>query len=574
MKKAITFLAIVVLFTVLVSSCSVANILPKQAVQQLTNQLYTIQTAISPTRPSDTFTSSPNTLSLSPSAPSATPEITSGTAPTSQPAQVSTTSIIPAPANIGSTSDYESVLENIYNQVAPSVVNIQVIQQSSSGSFFGVPNQPGSSEALGSGFIWDNQGHIVTNNHVVDGATKITVTFSNGDTYPAQTVGTDPYSDLAVIKVNASASLLKPVTLADSNSVQVGQIAIAIGTPFGLQGSMTIGIVSALGRSLPVDPNSQNGSSYQIPDVIQTDAAINPGNSGGVLVDDQGHVIGVTFAIQSSTNSNSGIGFVIPSAIVSKVAPSLIKTGTYAHSWLGITGIALTPDLAKAMNLPSDQRGALVGDVASGGPADKAGLLGSTQTVTVNGQDFIVGGDVITTIDQHPVKSMDDVIAYLAINSDPGQTINLAILRNGKQQNIGLTLGIRPTIQQQINQSPHANAGGAYLGVDPITMTPDIAQAMNLDSGTTGVLLMGIQAGSPAARAGLRGGNTPFDLGGQQIMIGGDIILAIDGQSIATIEDLGAFLASAQPGENVRLTILRRGTTRRVSVTLAAQTTQ
>jgi 2-alkenal reductase len=558
MKKVVHSFSIVIIFALLLSACSVANALPRQAFNQITNQLSAIQTAVSPTQPANQNSTSPaETVEPNPAA-----------IPTTQPANDNTT-----PSNAGLMGNYENTLENIYNQVEPSVVNIQVINQDSGVNIPGfTPSNPTPfSAALGSGFVWDMQGHIVTNNHVVDGATKIMVTFSNGDTYTAKTVGADPSSDLAVILVDVPASLLKPVTLADSANVKVGQIAIAIGTPFGLQGSMTVGIISALGRSLPVEQGSVNGTSYQIPDVIQTDAAINPGNSGGVLVDDQGQVIGVTAAIQSSTNSNSGVGFVIPSNIVSKVVPALIKTGTYKHSWLGITGTTLTPELAQGMNLPEQTRGALVEAVTTGGPADKGGLRGSTKNVTINGLDIPVGGDVIIAIDQQPIKSMDDVIAYLANNTTPGQKITVTVLRSGKQENIDITLGERPTSQSQTSQQPQqGSTGGAYLGIAPVTMTADIARAMNLDNSQTGVLVTSVQPGSPADNAGLKAGASSFDLNGQKIAIGGDIITAIDGQPIATTDELRAFMASAQPDQVVKVTILRDGSTQDVSVTLAA----
>ena len=563
MKKLINSFSTVIIFTLLLSACSVANSLPRQAFNQITNQLNAIQTAVSPTQPADQ-----NTISHDTASPTATVEPNPVVIPTTQPGNDNITSS--NPLQLG---NYENTLENIYNQVGPSVVNIQVINQDSSTNLPGLnPSNPAPfSAALGSGFVWDLQGHIVTNNHVVDGATKITVTFSNGDTYPAKTVGADPSSDLAVIKVNVPASLLKPVTLADSANVKVGQIAIAIGTPFGLQGSMTVGIISALGRSLPVEQGSVNGTSYQIPNVIQTDAAINPGNSGGVLVDDQSQVIGVTTAIQSSTNSNSGIGFVIPSNFVSKVVPALIKTGTYKHSWLGITGTTLTPELAQAMNLQAQQRGALVEAVTTGGPADKAGLRGSTTTVTINGLDIPVGGDVIIAVDQQPIKSMDDVIAYLSDNTTPGQKMTATILRNGQKENIDITLGERPSSQSQQNQQPQqGSTSGAYLGIAPVTMTPDIARAMNLDNSQTGVLVTSVQSGSPADQAGLKAGTSSFDLNGQKIAIGGDIITAIDGQPIDTTDDLRAFMGSAQPDQIVKVTILREGSSQDVSVTLAA----
>jgi serine protease Do len=377
-------------------------------------------------------------------------------APTSSSSSSSTSTTNAAPAVVGGSdllAAYESTLESIYSAVSPQVVNIMVLSPASSSSNFqNVPgfnnNQPQNqlSQALGSGFVWDTKGDIVTNNHVVDGATKIEVTFSDGTTLPANIVGQDPYSDLAVIKVDVAANKLLPVTMADSTQVKVGEIAIAIGNPYGFEGSMTVGNVSGLGRDLPTSQVDQNsGASYSIPDVIQTDASINPGNSGGVLVNDLGQVIGVTSALESASGSSSGIGFAIPAEIVSKVVPSLISTGKYDHPYLGVSGTDMTPDIASAMNLPTDTRGALVIQVSPGGPAAAAGLQGSNNTVTINGQQGTVGGDVITAIDGQTINSMSDIIAYLAIHTQAGQSVSLTILRNGQTQNVKVTLGTRPS---------------------------------------------------------------------------------------------------------------------------------
>jgi serine protease Do len=377
--------------------------------------------------------------------------------------------VAPAPTTVqvadpvavnGALSAFQDTLEQIYANVNPSVVNLQVVvgsggqtslQTTPGNPFgFGSPAPQGSQEVLGSGFVWDTQGHIVTNNHVVEGASKITVTFSNGMSADATLVGTDPNSDLAVIQVNVPASQLTPVQIGDSSQVKVGQIAIAIGNPFGLSGTMTEGIISGLSRSLPVGLDSlQQGPHYAIPDIIQTDAAINPGNSGGVLVNDQGQVIGVTAAIRSPVDANSGVGFVIPSSIVERVVPSLIQTGKYDHPWIGISGTSLTSDLAQAMNLDPSQRGALVVDIAQNSPAAKAGLQGGDNQTTVNGQPVVLGGDVIIAIDGQTVNTFEDLSSYLVNRTQVGQTVTLTILRQGKQQTVQLTLGVLPTQQGQ-----------------------------------------------------------------------------------------------------------------------------
>lgn len=492
-------------------------------------------------------------------------------------------------AAAGSIADLQQTLENIYAQVNPSVVAINVIENAAASSqgFGGLPqghpNVPAT--ALGSGFVWDKQGHIVTNNHVVDGASKVSVTFYDGTIVPATVVGTDPDSDLAVIKVDVPADQLQPVTLGDSTQVKVGQLAVAIGNPFGNQNTMTVGFISALARSLPVD-NSTSGlsGSYTIPDVIQTDAPINPGNSGGVLTDDSGKVVGVTSAIDSPVRASVGIGFAIPSEIVGKVVPELIKSGKYEHSWIGISGRTLIPDLATAMNLKSDQRGVLVGDVATGSPAEKAGLRGSTQNFTLDGQTVQVGGDVITAIDNQPVKTFDDLVAYLARSTTVGQQVTLTILRDGQTQTVNLTLAARPATNTQsataLPQVPSLptvpnnrgnGTGAVWLGIQGLTLTPDLAQAMNLQSDQQGVLVEQVVADSPAQRAGLQAGSTTTTLNGQDIQIGGDVITAFNGQPITSMQQLQRAVQRAGADTTVTLTVLRNGKSMDISVTLAAR---
>lgn len=353
----------------------------------------------------------------------------------------------------GTLASYQNLFESIYTQVNPSVVNVRVVsggtQDSSFGPSqsnpFGFSQQQPVQQALGSGFVWDKQGDIVTNNHVIDGASQIEVQFSDGTSVPATVVGADPNSDLAVIRVKVDSSLLRPVSLADSSQVQVGQIDIAIGNPYGLSGTMTQGIVSAIGRSLPVQSQDGNpGPTYSIPDVIQTDAAINPGNSGGVLLDTQARVIGVTAAIQSPVDANAGIGFAIPSNIVKNVVASLIQTGQFQHPWIGISGTSMTSDLATAMGLNAQQRGALVVSVTPNSPAAAAGLQGSQQQTSINGQAEPVGGDIITAVNGQPVNSFEDLSSILFNSAHVGQSISLNILRGGHAQTVSLTLGALP----------------------------------------------------------------------------------------------------------------------------------
>jgi S1-C subfamily serine protease len=482
--------------------------------------------------------------------------------------------IIPSGGSGDLLAAYQGTLENIYTTVSPSVVNIRVVEKVSASGldttqipgfpFFNPPQEQGPQQqfqsALGSGFVWDQKGHIVTNNHVVAGADNIEVTFSDGTIVSATLVGADPDSDLAVLKVDAPAAQLQPVQLGDSNSVKVGELAIAIGNPFGLEGSMTTGIISAVGRSLPADETAVQ--SYTIPDVIQTDAPINPGNSGGILLDANGQMLGVTSAIESPVRANAGVGFAIPSAIVKNVVPALITDGKYVHSWLGISGTTLTPDLAKAMNLNADQRGALVGEVMPNSPAEKVGLRGSTQEIKIDGQTTNVGGDVITAVDGQRVLQMDDLIAYLAGSTKVDQKITLSILRDGKQQTLDVTLAARPSSEEHANPS----ARGVQLGILGSTVDEAIAKEMKLPNGQHGVLVEQVKSGSLAEAAGLSGGDTTVKLNGRQVSVGGDVILAVNQQPIASIEELKAALAQLPSGEDLTLTILRAGEQMEISL--------
>jgi 2-alkenal reductase len=373
------------------------------------------------------------------------------TPPTQQPNSTVSTSSSPLLAA------FQGALEDIYARVNPSVVNIRVIQKQEvmfpiipeiPGFPFKLPFPQGPQEfyrqGLGSGFVWDKKGNIVTNNHVVSGADRISVTFYDGTTVSGKVVGTDRDSDLAIVKVDVPPEELQPVEMADSAQVKVGQLTAAIGNPFGLQGTMTVGIVSAVGRSLPVESDDTGAAGYTIPDVIQTDAPINPGNSGGVLLNMEGKVIGVTSAIISPVGASAGIGFAIPSAIVNEVVPALIDAGHYDHPWLGVSLMSLNPDLAKAMNLNRNQRGAIVIDVASGSPAEKSGLHGSDLEVSIDGERTRIGGDVIVAINGQPIRGADDLIGYLARSTKVGDIVTLTLLRQGKIQTVQIRLAPRP----------------------------------------------------------------------------------------------------------------------------------
>ncbi len=438
-----------------------------------------------------------------------------------------------------------------------------------------LPSIPSSGQ--GSGFVWDSQGHIVTNNHVVDGATRIEVTFADGRSVPATVVGTDPDSDLAVIKVSPQGLDLQPVTLTDSGNVKVGQFVVAIGDPFGLANSMTFGIVSAVGRSMAAGSDNQalvTGPSFQIPDIIQTDAPINPGNSGGVLLDLDGRVIGVTSAIESPVRGNAGVGFAIPSATVQNVVPSLIQTGRFLHPYLGITGATLSPDVARAMGLDPAQRGALVDSVTQGGPADKAGVRGSSKQATIDGQSTPVGGDVIVKIDGQAVNTMDGIISYLSRSTKVGQVVSLTVLRDGRQTTLQVTLSSRPgqSSAQAAQPKPGQNSSSGWLGVSGVTVTAQIAKAMHLPDTQQGVLVENVTQGSPADQAGVLGSARAFTTAeGEQIMLGGDVITAVDGKRLSTIQELTQAIQSAQAGQEVTLSVVRNGENQELTVTLAAR---
>ena len=290
---------------------------------------------------------------------------------------------------------------------------------------------------IGSGFVFDKKGHIITNAHVIKDATKIIITFLDGRSYNAEIIGSDQYTDIAIIKVNADLLLLHPLPIGDSSNLKVGEGVAAIGNPFGLSGSMTSGIVSQIGRLLP------SGAGYLIPDVIQTDAAINPGNSGGPLLNMRGEMVGINTAIQSATGEFTGVGFAIPSQTVAKIVPTLIVDGEYDHPWIGISGRDIDPDMAKVLKL-KDAIGFLVITVVKDSPAFKAGLIGSDKTIEVDGVNYPVGGDIILSVDGNDVRKIDDILIHLQRVKTVGDEMVLEVLRDGRTTNITITLVERP----------------------------------------------------------------------------------------------------------------------------------
>ncbi|MEZ4659290.1 MAG: trypsin-like peptidase domain-containing protein [Caldilineaceae bacterium] len=324
--------------------------------------------------------------------------------------------------------------------MAKSVVSIDVLADASNVQFgnpFGLPGgETPQIGGQGSGWIYDSAGHIVTNNHVVENANEITVRFFNGYWADAEVVATDPEADLAVIKVTPPDGMeWQPLPLANPDDIRVGHMVIALGNPFGLDSTMTTGIVSALGRSQPAGE-----SRYTLPDIIQTDAAINPGNSGGPLINLKGEVVGVNFAIQSQVRSNSGVGFTIPVSIVQRIVPALIENGGYNYPYLGISGQSINPTVAKAHDMQNTQLGVYVAEVIRGGPSDEAGIVGSEDN-----------GDIVIAIDDQPVGGFEDLVGYLVTETAPGQTVTLTVLRDGEQLQLPVTLGERPNSRQLVN---------------------------------------------------------------------------------------------------------------------------
>ncbi len=358
----------------------------------------------------------------------ALPGVTVTPAPTSIP-------VTPAPAE-APANELEAQVEAVYAQRAPAVVNISVVTIAYDFFMRAIPQ-----EGTGSGFVYDAEGHIVTNYHVVQGAESVSVALSNGEMYEAEIVGTDPSTDLAVLKIEAG-SLPDPLPLVDSDQLKVGQFVIAIGNPFGQEGTLTIGVISALGRII----ESPDGGF--IGEAIQTDAAVNPGNSGGPLLDLRGRVVGVNSQIISPSGASAGIGFAVSSNAVTRVVPELIARGRYPHPWL--VGASFAPFGTQEANLlrqadmdvPVDA-GLLVIEVASGTPAAQAGLRGATEVVVLGRYRIPIGGDIITHIDDQPVPTLEELTVYMETQTQVGDTVSLTIIREGREQTVQMTLAER-----------------------------------------------------------------------------------------------------------------------------------
>ncbi len=348
------------------------------------------------------------------------------------------------PDDIVSVADAEYLLlTNIYQRASPSVVNVEAV--------IFADDDSASDIRRGSGFVYDRQGHIITNAHLVSGVDSITVTLQNAQVIPAEALGLDSFSDLAVLKVSADAELLVPVRIGESAMVSVGQRGIVIGNPFGLSSSMTTGIISGLGRTLPsaelIDAGVTPG--FDNPSIIQIDSTINPGNSGGPLLDSQGLVIGITTAIRSDNGLFQGIGFAVPADTMRRVIPDLIEQGRVDYSWMGISvmredsGYSVA-GLSKTLGLPVE-RGVLLRGVTEGSPAHRAGLRGGDMTVDVRGESVCAGGDLIVAINGYHFESLDDLVTYLVQQTRPGDEVELLIVRDRRTLEVPLTLESRAT---------------------------------------------------------------------------------------------------------------------------------
>jgi len=358
-------------------------------------------------------------------------------------------------------SGSELTLPNLFASASKSVVQVTIIDP-----------QSGSQQGIGSGFVYDSAGHIVTNNHVVAfnlGNNEYIVTFLNGNAYEASLVGNDPFSDLAVLKIlNPKETDVHPLTLSTTLPL-VGDTAVAIGNPFGLSGSLTVGVISAVGRLLPTSGGQDSqfmgsaASSFDIPDVIQTDAAINPGNSGGPLLNMKNEVIGINSAIYSNTGSNAGIGFAIPSSTIKKVVQSIITTGEYQHPYLGVTGVDITPQLAKIFGL-IDAKGFLVTDITPGSPASRAGFHTGGVTYDQQGQITNSYGDIIIKIDGNDVRKIDDILTYLEREKKANDSVTLTVIRDNQLTDISIVLGARPTQQESLTADEFGDQSAPELG--------------------------------------------------------------------------------------------------------------
>ena len=350
--------------------------------------------------------------------------------------EVSTPDLIISNGHDATKLGDESILS-----VEKSLSLVELFEKSEEGVVrIDVDNSFREGNSVGSGFVFDLFGNIITNAHVIDNADNITVTFLDGSQYNASIVGMDKFTDIAVINVEEKPDYLHPLEIGDSSTLKVGEPVAAIGNPFGLSGSMTSGIVSQIGRLLP-----SHDTGFSIPNVIQTDAAINPGNSGGPLLNMNGKVMGINTAIQSGTGQSAGIGFAVPSNTISKVVPVLITEGKYSHPWIGISGQDINPDLAKIRNL-NHSKGFLIVTIIPDSPAEMAGLKGVSEIEKIDNKEYPKDGDIIISVDGKEVRKISDILIHLQEEKSVGDEMILGIIRNGEQMDIILTLIVRPDL--------------------------------------------------------------------------------------------------------------------------------
>ncbi len=347
----------------------------------------------------------------------------------------------PPPATVEASNPLEAQVIAVYENVSPAVVNI-----TNRGYVYDFFMQAVPQEGSGSGFVYDQEGHIVTNYHVIENAEELSVTLANGKVYDAKVIGIDPTNDLAVIGLNANVDLPAPIALGDSGRLRVGQFVVAIGNPFGLERTLTTGVISALGRVIQSPEDNRF-----IGEAIQTDAPINPGNSGGPLLDLKGRVIGVNSQIISPSQASAGIGFAVSANTVRRVVPELIARGYYPHPWLGASMLTLTPANVQVfrdggMQVPVEA-GLLVSDVTSGGPADDAGIRGGDRAVRAGRYQLLLGGDIITAINGKPVGDFQELTVYLETQTKVGDNAQVTIVRDGQEQTLAVTLGEQPRSQ-------------------------------------------------------------------------------------------------------------------------------
>lgn len=451
-------------------------------------------------------------------------------------------------------------LPEIFNKTENSVV--QITSTSPVSNSFVIRNGeqiPQDDVALGSGFVYDQDGHIITNYHVISDPNSVEVTFVDGDSYSAKVIGKDPNSDIAVLQIadDGFQKQIPPLKAANSSALQVGEQVIAIGNPFGLSGTLTSGVISQIGRVLPNDITG-----YSISNIIQTDAAINPGNSGGPLLNSKGEMVGMNTAIFSNTGVYSGVGFAIPSNMIQKVVSSLLKSGSYEHPYMGISGVTLSPEISNATHL-NDTKGILVVDITADSPADKAGIRGGDVLTSVDGQDIRLGGDVIVAVDNQSVRAMEDLLSYLEEQKAVGENVELSVIRDGKTQHINLILAARPSQgaedKSQPSQGPEQQKQRPALGINGINMTPELAERMNLTQSQKGFLIEDIISGGPADLAGIRGGYKVANINGSDFNLGGDIVVGIDERDVKTIQDIQSYLDTKKVGDNVQIQVIRDG---------------